>query len=266
MPWRSASTIGSRVVPTTAAASGAWRLGEVAEARQDMLWPVANPIPDLSPLAWWDFTDASLLFDATSGGASVSAGSSVARAEDISGNGYHITQASASLQPTYTSGLLNGYAGLAFGSSDRLAATASLVTGSTNRTIIAVCSGGTGATSRVLLLGADGGASGDQFAITGEIAVRVAGGSRVFGNSLSASHVVLSVVLDGTDCTGISAWLNAAPMGVSSTANITLNTTSGLTVGENLLGNILELIVWDSALSASDRQSAETYLSGKYGL
>lgn len=44
MPWRSASTIGKRVVPTTAAASGAWRLGEVDEARRDGLWPIGPDV------------------------------------------------------------------------------------------------------------------------------------------------------------------------------------------------------------------------------
>lgn len=42
MPWRTANTIGKRVVPSLSSAGGVWRLGEVEEARRENLWPVAN--------------------------------------------------------------------------------------------------------------------------------------------------------------------------------------------------------------------------------
>lgn len=40
MPHRTARTIGKRVVPSLAAASGSWALGEVEEARRDSIWPI----------------------------------------------------------------------------------------------------------------------------------------------------------------------------------------------------------------------------------
>ena len=268
MPHRTARTIGKRVVPSLTAASGSWSLGEVTAARQDEIWPLAlaNPIPDLSPTAYYDCTDATTMYDAITGGSNVTTGNLVARLEDISGNGYHLTQATAASQPTLTAAVLNGYAGLTFAAGDIMANSGTIVGGATNRTIIAVCSGSTSSSNRVFYLGTSSATAGAQFAVTGEIAVRVASGNRVFTTSLSSTHAVLSVALDGTDCTGISAWLNGSALSESSTSNQTLNTASGASIGDSLGGDILELAVFDSALATADREAVETYLQAKYGI
>lgn len=61
MPWRSASTIGKRVVPSPSGAGGVWRLGEVQEARRDSIWPVASDphFSDVVLLLQDSFTDES---------------------------------------------------------------------------------------------------------------------------------------------------------------------------------------------------------------
>lgn len=41
MPYRTARTIGKRVVPTASSAPGSWQLGEVAAARRDNIWPAS---------------------------------------------------------------------------------------------------------------------------------------------------------------------------------------------------------------------------------
>jgi hypothetical protein len=53
----------------------------------------------LSPALWLDASDASTLFDATTGGSLVAADGAVARWEDKSGNARHATQATLSLRP-----------------------------------------------------------------------------------------------------------------------------------------------------------------------
>lgn len=267
MPYRTARTIGKRVLPSLTAASGAWALGEVEEARRDGIWPLTtNPITLLSPTAYYDCTAASTMYDSPTGGSNVTTGNLVARLEDISGNGHHMTQATAASQPTLTAAVLNGYAGLTFASGDVMENSGTLVGGATNRTIIAVCSGATGSSNRVFYLGTSSATAGAQFSVTGEIAVRVASGNRVFTTSLSSTHAVLAVELDGTDCTGISAWINGSALSASSTANQTLNTASGATIGESLGGDILELAVFDSALATADREAVETYLQAKYAI
>lgn len=75
MPWRSASTIGRRVVPTLSGAGGVWRLGEVEEAKRDIAWPGAR-----DPL----FSSVTLLlpFDGAAGDTTTA---------DLSGNSNTIT-------------------------------------------------------------------------------------------------------------------------------------------------------------------------------
>lgn len=66
---------------------------------------------DLSSVAgmtgWWDASDSSTLFDATTGGSAVAADGSVARLEDKSGNGRHFTQ-EFSAKPTRKTAVQNG--------------------------------------------------------------------------------------------------------------------------------------------------------------
>lgn len=49
--------IGTRRSPTFSSAQGVWSLVEQALYRRDRLWPSPNPVPDLSPILWYDFAD-----------------------------------------------------------------------------------------------------------------------------------------------------------------------------------------------------------------
>jgi hypothetical protein len=74
-------------------------------------------------VGWWDANDTTTLFDATSGGSNVTTdGSPVARWEDKSGNGYHLTQATGGAQPFLKTNVLNGKRAMLFdGSNDWMA-------------------------------------------------------------------------------------------------------------------------------------------------
>ena len=63
----------------------------------------------LAPLGWWDVSDTATLWQDTAGASAVTAdGQSVARIDDKSGAGLHMTQATASRRPVYrTSGGLH---------------------------------------------------------------------------------------------------------------------------------------------------------------
>lgn len=96
MPWRSASTIGKRVVPSVTAASGVWRLGEVGEARADGLWPATDQSVLLLPMDGTNgsttFTDLSPLSQTVtaSGTAAITTAESKygGAAGDFDGSGY----------------------------------------------------------------------------------------------------------------------------------------------------------------------------------
>lgn len=259
---QTARTFGARRVPQITAASGCWQLGEVTQARRDGIWPLGTfPKTDLA--AWYDAGQG--VFDATSGGSAVTDGNTVARWEDQSGSGYHLTQATAAAQPTLNNGTLNGLPALTFASGDVISTASSVVTGSISRVIFAVCSGSSASPNRVAAFGNETG-DGFAYSVTGEIAVRVANGSRVFGTSLSATHVLLTVTETTGDVSGAEVRVNGSAAAVSSTSARTLNTQSGLQVGDSLGGDIAELLVYDAALSTTDRDAVESYLTTKYAL
>lgn len=71
---------------------------------------------DLSPQLWLDASDTATLFDATSGGSFPGVSGAVARWEDKSGNGYHVTQTDSARRP-----LVSASSGLTFdGTNDNL--------------------------------------------------------------------------------------------------------------------------------------------------
>ena len=83
-------------------------------------------ITDLPNLkAWYRFGDLTTLWQDTGGTSPVTAdGQSIARADDKSGNGYHLTQGTAGQQPVYKASIQNGQGVARFdGSNDLLANT-----------------------------------------------------------------------------------------------------------------------------------------------
>ena len=154
-------------------------------------------------------------------------GGTVSQWDDKSGNDYHVSQGTASNQPTLTSNVLNGRDVLRFDESDWLEnLVATPVGGSTNRTIFIVFNYTGSSIDYPLVLGPiqPVSESGSVFGISQEIAVRVSNGYRIFNDSVSSSHSVVSVVLDGTTPSDLSAWKNGISLGVSSTSNQTIRT------------------------------------------
>lgn len=116
--------IGANVTPAASspnsAASGMWNLREAESLKRAGTWPSAPPGGVGSGLQLWlDASDASTLFDATTGGSLVAADGGVARWQDKSGNARHATQGTAGSRPTRKTGIKNGLAVLRFdGSND----------------------------------------------------------------------------------------------------------------------------------------------------
>jgi len=109
-------------VPSKSAASGVWTLREAEQAKRAGTWPIALPSEfNVGLQLWLDASDASTLYDATTGGSLVSADGGVARWEDKSGNGRHFTQATSGNRPTRKVADINGLDCLRFdGSNDIL--------------------------------------------------------------------------------------------------------------------------------------------------
>ena len=119
--------IGANVTPAAAggnsAASGVWTVREAESLKRAGTWPRLAAAPELiSGLQLWlDASDASTLFDATTGGSLVSADGGVARWEDKSGNGRHATQSTSGNRPLRKTAIQGGKDVLRFdGSNDSL--------------------------------------------------------------------------------------------------------------------------------------------------
>lgn len=89
------------------AAIGVWTQREAEALKRAGTWPFSFVEPNGLQL-WLDASDASTLFDATSGGSLVVADGGVARWEDKSGNGRHFTQATAANRPQRKVADING--------------------------------------------------------------------------------------------------------------------------------------------------------------
>ena len=112
--------IGTNVIPSTLAASGLWTLREQEANKRAETWPIGPIVPtEIAGLQLWlDASDASTLFDATTGGSLVAANGGVARWEDKSGNSRHATQGTAGARPARKTAVQNGLDVLRFDGSD----------------------------------------------------------------------------------------------------------------------------------------------------
>jgi hypothetical protein len=91
------------------AAGGIWTLREAEALKRAGTWPRAfvDPASVSGLQLWLDASDASTLYDATSGGSLVAADGAVARWEDKSGNARHATQATAGKRPVRKTSIQN---------------------------------------------------------------------------------------------------------------------------------------------------------------
>jgi hypothetical protein len=153
--------IGASVTPTVSAASGVWTLRESENYTRFASFPGAIVTPTdvsiVSNLAgWWDASDASTIYDATSGGSLVASGGSVARWQDKSGNSRHATQATSGKRPVRRTAQQNGLSTIEFsaGSSQAIGVSSSTATfqflHSTTFTVFLVAKVGTSSSTNAL--------------------------------------------------------------------------------------------------------------------
>ncbi|MBK8196706.1 MAG: hypothetical protein IPK76_27205 [Lewinellaceae bacterium] len=208
---------------------------------------------------------------------------------DASGNGNDLTQDTTARQPKYQTNFLNGHAVVDFVGVDEWmrTLTGSLVQDTINRTFFIVATSDDAGTSSSKFIFNDGSeetaGTGGQFGLTSELAIRVDGGSRIWTSNLVSGDgwEQITVMLgtsstNGTSTSDISGWLNGSSMSVSSTSALTVDTddtffslarkTADFPQAYNYFnGQIAEIIVYDRALTATERAKIEVYLANKYG-
>ena len=232
---------------------------------------------DISGLQLW--LDATVgLYDATTGGSEVTTdGSAVARWEDQSGNGNHVTQATAGNRPELKTAIQNGNNVVRFtaANSDQMVAASTIFTGTNPRTFFLVAKATS--TGQVGMYGMGGsGTAGTAFDVTPEIYIRVVN-RQDFDQSMGTTDFRLLTIRfpSGGNIGDIEGWLDGSAMiGTPTlTAAIDTATTVVFKIGRAAQGSIghcggdyCEFIGYDQELSDTDRESVETYLANKWDI
>ena len=255
-----------------------------------------NPASIAGLQAWYDASDASTLFDATSGGAIASVDSSVARWADKSGNANHATQSTSGSRPTRRSAGLNGRPSVEFvadsaDSGDWLAIShQSALNGSSGLAVFAVYRTSTAASNLGLAgkwqgIGESGG-NAWVFGYTGG-ASGVTTATHITNNgSTSATQATSSNFNDGAarllsmvnTSAGLQARMNGSLQGTNSstvlgnsacTSGVVLGgyTSSSQATGQRLMScHISELMIFSGALTSQNVADIESYLMTKWGI
>lgn len=216
-----------------------------------------------------DSSIASSLYDATSGGSPVAADGAVARCEDQSGNGYHVTQATAGSRPLRRVAQQGGLDALQFDNTDDRMINASISV-SLPTTVMAF-----GQTSEALAVFVDGyttahalfrGGPGDQDGLfgmssggtTGTIANDTVWGCLVGSNSGSAGKTLQRGRLKGSTASNAAFGLTGISIGaLRGNPNPALSTYY-------LNGYLSEVAVWNRILNPAVRQRLNDSRSRKW--
>lgn len=226
---------------------------------------------------WLDGDDASTIIDGDgdsaatgTGGANNGFGGTVATWRDKSGSGFHVTNAVAAQQPVYNATGLNGNGVLTFdGTNDKLRNTGAVIGG--NDVTMFIVYNRTTAAARDAVFELGGGASRNAIFIN-ETGNRVGyyGNSVFYNSSGTYTTSQYELVTAIHDVNAINMWRNGANQ--VSTTGLTRASTTGIYVGDDssggddLQGNIAEIIVYDRDLTSDERRDIENYLASKWGL
>jgi hypothetical protein len=229
-----------------------------------------TPVASIAGLqAWYDASDTSTLYDATSGGSLVAADGAVARWEDKSVNGRHATQATSGSRPIRKSNQRNGLDAILFdGTNDFLSFESIEIP--TSHSVFQVYQrlggvqsiGIAGELSRYPALWFSDGVlyqiSNTDFTTHGT-------------SSASTGYFLVSTIRNAT--ASIELRRNGSTVSSVTTGSGVTNAVSGewtyignRTAGNFHSGNLCEIIIYDTALSDTNRGLVESYLMSKWGI
>jgi len=228
---------------------------------------------------WWDASDSSTLFDATSGGSAVAADGSMARIEDKSGNSRHFTQSTAGARPLRKTGVQNSLDVLRLDGSDDFLGTIAFTTLFSrfqltsfivaNATTISTDEANPGFNASVF---SNTAGTSIMFGVKSSGSVFVTGFDLVekfISDNYSAGNwIVLTTFYDGTNLqlrvNGGSPQSVALSAYNSSTGNLRIGANANGSVFFN--GDVGEIITYNQAISTADREGLESVLMDKWAI
>lgn len=230
---------------------------------------------NIRPMLWLDASDSSTLFNASVKGSTPAANGAVGRWEDKSGFGNHLAQVTANNRPLRRTAQYNGLDILDFdGSNDSFNTYLQWFNFATNNSYSSFVVGiaDTVRTNNAVSYLNDGfwGEAGGWTAC-------FLRSNNTFGayndpNAATTAYTAGALGLFGVELSGgsIRVRLNGGSESATATGNTNASATGtlliGRTYGAYLDGKIGEIVFFDSALSAANRQRMEGYLAHKWGL
>lgn len=192
---------------------------------------------------------------------------------DLSGNGRNATQSTTAAKPTLKTAVQNGRSALLFdGTDDSIATAAAVFTGAAARTVVAIYRDTKGGAHVSPICGQSTGSSGSTWFVlqsrnSGAVGDPYLAG---FANDLTGPAVdglwkVAVVTYDGATAT---TYKNGAQANTGAKTYNTVNQpfAIGADASSFLGGYVGEIAVYNTALSAADRQRIERYLGAKWGI
>jgi len=229
---------------------------------------------DLSGLKLWLKADTGVYQDSAGTTPVASNNDPVGKWTDQSGQGNHFTQATAGSRPTYKTNVQNSLPGIAGdAAADYLSGTAP-ITGSGNRTLIIVYKAGhADSTHYDLDLGYNSAAGGD-WSLSSKLGVHVTSGSREWNAAKStANYEIVTIRQEGSNTNILQAWVDGVSKSATATTAQAISTANtGATIftrnpaGGYSSSTICEILLYDSALSTTDREQVEAYLGTRYNI
>lgn len=209
---------------------------------------------DIAGCRLWLKADALTLID----------GAAVSSFTDFSGNANHATQGTGANQPVYKTSILNGKSVVRFATNDYLTTPQVQMALSTFFVVYANRTGTNGS-----FHGGNGSAAtgGSPLQRNTQVSPTDAGNISLSPDTLNDQNLYAATYNYTADTYAV--WLNGVANGTSAaahTVNTALFVTIGAGYGEFLNGDIAEVLIYDSVLSADDRLRVERYLMNKYGL
>lgn len=200
-------------------------------------------------------------------------GAAIGTWADSSGNGRNATQGTAGAQPTYKTGIINSLPVARFDGGDSLARTSAQLW-ATSMTMIAVWQQ-TDASVEPEVFSNAVGITVDSYS-GGRMYIAVHGVGAVTYASVDVTAWMITTAHYNAVLPSGSRWFlsrNGAALTLISGGATAPNTSTTFGVGYNhwdnasrMKGDIAEIIVYDTALSDTNRQAVEAYLSAKYGI
>jgi hypothetical protein len=251
-----------------------WTLREAQRFKGAGTWPrVAVPLNIAGLEAWYDASDSATLFDATTGGSQVAANGAVARWEDKSGNARHATQSESGRRPVRKTAVQGGKDMLRFdGTDDSLVLSA--ITIPASHTVFSVFVRQT-ASIHSITLGGEGTPGDTRYSawwFTDNVVYGKSNASFSTHGSDSTSTGAFVLVDTRSATTSVVTRRNSTQIASVTSGNAVTNaasgtwTTIGSIAGASHSGDIAEVIIFNTALSDTDRGVIESYLRTKWGI